>query len=456
LWLGQVTSSACVLAAALLVVTVLDPWAPLAPGFWLSFGAVALISHVSVGRLRPPGWALAWGRTQWAVTLGLVPLLVAMFQQVSLVSPVANAFAIPVISLLVVPAALAGSVPPLDFMLHLAHGAMAVTMACLQWLATAPAAVWQQHAPAPWSVALALAGIAWLLLPRGFPARWVGGLALLPLFLSLPPAPAPGAVRMAVLDVGQGLAVVIRTHERALVYDAGPAYAPQADGGSRIVVPYLRATGVRRLDGMIVSHEDSDHAGGAASVLAAMPVGWLASSLPPAHGLQALAPASMPCLAGQRWEWDGVRFEFLHPRAGHEALRLKANDRGCVLRVEAGGTRVLLAGDVEARSEREMLARNEPLRAEILIAPHHGSITSSTPAFAAAVRPAVTVFSAGYRNRFGHPRGEVVERYRALGSRILRSDRHGAVEVEFGPGAWKLTLERERRRRYWQDPPPAD
>ncbi len=453
LWLGQISSVASVLAAALLVVTLLDPWAVMAPGFWLSFGAVGLILYVVTGCLRPPHWAAAWARTQWAVTLGLVPLLLAMFQQVSMVSPLANAFAIPAISLVVVPAALLGAVLPFDFVLQFAHTAMALTMTGLEWLAAVPESLWQQHAPPPWTVAVALCGIAWMLLPRGFPARWMGAAGLLPLFLVFPTPPQPGTVRMTVLDVGQGLAIVIRTHRHALLYDAGPIYAPDADSGSRIIVPYLRAAGVRRLDGMIVSHEDSDHAGGAASVLAAVPVQWLASSLPGGHRLHAAPAESRSCLAGQDWEWDGVRFEILHPVAGHEALRLKANDRSCVLYITVGATRVLITGDIEARSEREMLHEGTPLRAEILIVPHHGSTTSSTREFVAAVRPEIAVFSVGYRNRFRHPRPEVVERYKQVGSRIVRSDRSGAIEFELADASLRITAERERRRRYWQDAP---
>jgi competence protein ComEC len=456
LWLGQVSSAASVLAAALLIVTLLDPWAVMAPGFWLSFGAVGVILYVSVGPLRPPHWALSWARTQWAVTLGLVPLLLALFQQVSLVSPLANAFAIPAISLAIVPAALVGTALPVDLVLHLAHAIMALVMLCLEGLAAVPDSVWQQHAPAPWAVALALCGIGWMLLPRGFPARWLGATGFLPLFLLVPPGPEPGSMRMAVLDVGQGLAVVVRTHSHALLYDAGPMYAPDMDSGTRIVVPYLRASGVRRLDGLVVSHEDNDHAGGAGSVLAAVPVGWLASSLPAYHTLHAFAARSMPCVAGMRWEWDGVRFELMHPDAGHEALRIKANDRSCVLRIEAGDMRVLIAGDVEARSERAMLRRGEALQAEILIAPHHGSTTSSTPEFVAAVAPEITVFSAGYRNRFGHPRTEIVERYTAAGSRILRSDRDGALSFDIDDAGVRVLSERQRRRRYWQDAPMRD
>ncbi|MCC6534150.1 MAG: DNA internalization-related competence protein ComEC/Rec2 [Burkholderiales bacterium] len=455
LWLGQVSSAASILAVALATVTVLDPWAALAPGFWLSFGAVAVILHAGGGRLRAPHWALTWLRTQWAVTVGLVPLLLAMFQQVSLVSPLANAIAIPVVSLAVVPLALLGMALPLDAVLQLAHALMAYTMLVLEWLAAVPGAVWQQHAPPPWTIAVALGGIVWLLLPRGFPARWIGALALVPLFAVVPPGPPPGAVRLTVLDVGQGLAVVVRTAQHALLYDAGPSYSAQADSGSRIVVPYLRATGVRRLDALVVTHADNDHAGGAASVLSAVPVERLLSSLPQDHALHAAAARSILCHAGQDWSWDGVRFEMLHPQAAsYAATRLKANDRSCVLRISGARTRVLLAGDAEARSERDMLARDPGrLRAEILVVPHHGSTTSSLPEFIAAVRPDTAVFTAGYRNRFGHPRPEVLERYSIYGSRILRTDRHGALELDVGHAAVELRAWRDMRRRYWQDPP---
>jgi competence protein ComEC len=453
LWLGRLSSPASVLALALLVVTVLDPWAVLAPGFWLSFGAVAAILYVFVGVVRTPHWALAWVRTQCAVTLGLIPLLLAMFQQISIVSPLANAIAIPVVSLAVVPLALSGAALPFDFLLHAAHGVMAALMALITWFASMPASMWQQHAPAPWAVAVALCGIAWMLLPRGFPARWVGVVGLLPLFLVVPLGPGPGNVWITVLDVGQGLAVVVRTHRHALLYDAGPRYSVDADSGSRIVLPYLRASGIRRLHGIVVTHADSDHAGGLASVLAGVPVDWMVSSLPDSSRLHAAVGSSSVCYAGQRWEWDGVRFEMLHPEfASYAVQRMKANDRSCVMRISARGRRVLLTGDAEARSERAMLARAaQALRAEILVAPHHGSTTSSTEAFIAAVRPELAIFTVGYRNRFRHPRAAVVRRYVDRGARILRSDSHGAVLLRVGSQGMQITWHRSRSRRYWHD-----
>jgi competence protein ComEC len=455
LWLKQLTAARTILTLALLVVTVLDPWAVMAPGFWLSFGAVAVILYVCVGPVRPPHWLIAWLRTQWAVTLGLVPLLLAMFQQVSLISPIANALAIPIVSLVVVPLALIGTVLPFDAVLALDHALVVWLMAALTELADLPASVWQQHAPPLWAVVGALCGAAYMLLPRGWPGRWIGIAGFLPLFLAIPEGPANGAVRLAILDVGQGLAVVVRTREHALIYDAGPRYSADVDSGNRIVVPYLRATGIRYLDGVIVTHADNDHSGGAASVLSAVPVDWLLSSLPATSELQSMAPQSMPCYGGQHWVWNAVLFEIVHPRLeSHSQDRLKSNDRSCVLRITAGVTRILLTGDIEAKSERELLVREgERLRADILVAPHHGSTTSSTSEFLAAVSPRTTIFTVGYRNRFGHPRPAVLQRYQDIGSRILRSDHHGAVLIDIDGRATTITLQRDARRRYWHNVP---
>ena len=464
LWTGRVSSVSRVLGAALLLVLLLDPWAVLAPGFWLSFGAVAVILYVVTGRLRQsqqavPGLRAAlgnsllqWGRVQWAITLALAPLLLVWFQQMSLVSPLANAMAIPLVSLVVTPLALAGSVLPFDFILKFAHAVMAVQMWLLEWCAALPAAVWQQHAPAAWTVALALAGTAWLLLPRGVPARWLGLPLLLPLFTVTPPAPPPGALWLTVLDVGQGLAVFAQTHGHALLYDAGPAYSPEADSGSRVILPFLRASGIARLDAMIVTHDDNDHAGGAATVLSGLPVAALYSSLPESHAAwRAASGYRLPCAAGQGWDWDGVRFELLHPTAESYAVdRLKSNDRSCVLRIASAQGAVLLTGDIEARSEQELTGRAPAqLRADLLVAPHHSSRTSSTPEFIAAVQPRWVVLPVGYRNRFGHPREEVLERYRASGAQLLRTDSGGAVLVKIGDEGITLQAYRQLRQRYW-------
>ncbi len=451
LWLGRLQSSSRVLAVALGVVLLADPWAVVAPGFWLSFGAVALMLYAGVASLRPEHWALRWGRVQWAITVGLAPLLLVLFQQVSAVSPIANSIAIPVVSFVVTPLALAAAVTPGPWLAELAHVVLVALMPVLGWLARLPGAVWQSHAPPAWAAALALAGIAWWLAPRGVPARYAAPLLCLPMFALRPPAPAAGAAWITFLDVGQGLAALVRTKDHAVLYDAGPAYGTDADAGSRVVVPFLRGEGLTRLDAVVVTHDDADHSGGAASVLRALPADLLWSSLAVAHPAHTLARASVPCRAGASWEWDGVRFALLHPAVdSFEDPRLKTNSRSCVLRIETRHGAVLLTGDIEERDERRLVAAGAALRAATLLAPHHGSGTSSSPAFLAAVQPEHAVFTVGYRNRFGHPKDAVLARYAAAGASVSRTDRDGAVTIRLEAGGTAVARYRAERPRYWR------
>jgi competence protein ComEC len=445
---GRELAASRVLLLALMLVLVLDPWAVLAAGFWLSFGAVALLFHIGSGRLEPAHWVVEWGRAQWAVTLGMLPALLALFQQFSLVSPLANAVAIPLVSLVITPLVLAGALPWLDPLLSLAHLITVWLMTSIDWLAGLPLAMWQQAAPPAWSVLLALAGGVWLLLPRGFPARWLGLLAFLPLLTVVPPRPLPGEAAITVLDVGQGLAVHVQTSTHDLLFDAGPAFSADADSGNRIIAPYLRAMGVRGLDALVISHADKDHEGGAASVLAALPVAILKVSLPFEHALSAQPVPQELCRDGDGWIWDSVRFDMLHP--GTEPLSRKTNDVSCVLRVTAGGRSMLLTSDIEAVSEKDILKRYPlNLDAEVMTAPHHGSRTSSIPEFIAAVAARDVIFPVGYRNQFGHPRGDVVERYVETGARLHRTDADGAVSVGLGSADITFRHERKERRRYW-------
>ncbi len=454
LWSGRAASASLVLIWALVVVVALDPWAVLSPGFWLSFGAVALIFYVSASRVGSCHWLRQWGRVQWAITLGMAPLLLALFQQVSLISPVANAFAIPVVSFLVTPLALAATILPWDFPLHAAHTVMAACMVPLEFLSRLPDAVWQQHAPPGWTVVVALLGTLWLLLPRGFPARWLGWSLMLPMFLVLPLKPQPGALWLSVLDVGQGQAVVVQTAQHALLYDTGPRFSGESDSGNRIIVPFLRSSGIAALDGMIVTHDDIDHYGGALAVLAALPVGWLASSLPVRHPVVLAAKRPFPCYDGQHWEWDGVSFEILHPTwASYSLAQVKDNDRGCVLKIRTASHSVLLTADIERVSEEALLARHgEQLSANLMLVPHHGSKTSSSEAFVQRVAPSVAIVTAGYLNRFGHPKAEVMERYLALGASLHRTDREGALLLRFAATP-EIALRpwRHAERRYWHE-----
>jgi competence protein ComEC len=461
LWTGRLSAVSHVLCTALLAVVLLDPWAVLWPGFWLSFGAVAMILFAGHGRLGQAHGgirdALAGaGRTQWAVTLGLVPLTMLLFGQVSLVAPLANAFAIPLVSFVVTPLALAGSLLPAPlcgWILAAAHACVALMAWLLEWLSAWPVAVWRAPAPSPWVFLLALGGTVWLLMPRGWPLRWTGAVAWIPLLAQLPDHPAPGTFRVTAFDVGQGMALLVETPGHRLLYDTGPAYAPGADGGNRVILPYLRMRGIPALDGMVVSHGDTDHTGGALSVLGEISTGWVASSLADGHAIVHAARRHVRCTAGQRWEWDGIRFEILHPApASYADSGLKANARSCVLRIANGRRAVLLAGDIEAAQEAQLVANNpERLRADVLLVPHHGSGTSSTPAFLQAVGPQAAVFQVGYRNRYRHPKAEVYTRYGALGIARFRTDVSGAIVLDIDDQI-KAQGYRQTHARYWAQP----
>lgn len=461
LWLGRPGTAGIVWLWALVGVLVWDPWAPLTPGFWLSYGAVALLLYASAGRLaREPaddwrGKAIAATRegahAQWIVTLGLTPLTLMLFGQTSLVAPLANAVAIPVVTLAVVPLALLSIAVPLAWLPLVAHAVLAPLMGYLEWLAQWPEATWQQHVPPTWCVAVAMAGVLWLLAPRGVPGRWLALAWLLPMAIVRPPPPEEGAFRLTVLDVGQGLAAVVQTHRRVLVYDTGPGFNDVADAGARIVAPFMRATGLPRADAIVVSHQDLDHSGGALSLMRAIPFGSLVSSLAADHPIALHAAAAhdtLPCIAGQEWTWDGVRFTMLHPTPDeYDDPKAKTNDRSCVLRVDARAGSALLVGDIEAISEARLL-RKVPgwLRADVLVVPHHGSRTSSTLPFVRAVRPAFAVIASGYRNRFGHPRADVVARYTGRGTRVARTDVMGAIVFDFDARA-PLAASSARRPR---------
>jgi competence protein ComEC len=393
-----------------------------------------------------------------------------MFGQASIISPIANAFAIPIISLVVVPLAILGSLLHLDFILHAAHFALEICMQGLSWLATFP--LWQQAAPPMWTLVVAIFGVLWMLLPRGFPQRWLGLVLTLPLFFVSSPKPAIGEMHVAVLDVGQGLAVTIQTANHTLLYDAGPRYSAQSDAGSKIVVPFLRGQGVKKLDGFIVSHNDNDHSGGAASVLAQVPVGWFASSFETAE--ISATQKRIKCFAGQHWQWDGVEFEVLYPSIeNYGNADMKDNNMSCVVKVTSQFGSILLTGDIEKEAEKALLEHalraniyaasgdailndhvlnNNVLKSDVLIAPHHGSKTSSTPEFIAAVAAKHIIFTVGYLNRFKHPKPMIVNRYTENGAVLYRSDYQGAVNVDFlSNHAIKIKAWRESEPRYWHE-----
>jgi competence protein ComEC len=453
LWSGRHVQIFRVLIYSLFLVVLWDPWAVHSPGFWLSFGAVAVITFCVAGRLVGLSWIKGALKTQWAVTIGLVPLLLMLFQQVSIISPIANAIAIPVISTVVVPLSLIGGLLPIDSALLLAHWVMANAMWFLQFLADLPLSTWQQHAPPTWTVLMALFGILWLLSPKGVPLRIFGWIFCLPVIFIVPEAPPVGAMTVTVLDVGQGLAVVIKTNRHQILYDAGPKYGQQSDSGGRIILPYLRGQGIKNLDLMMVSHNDNDHSGGMSSVLKQMPVNWLVSSFA-VDGPEIQSLKYDFCVAGQRWDWDGVAFEILSPTIeSYDDASMSDNNRSCVLKINSAYGSILLTGDIERQAEDFLVdAHLQELRSNVLVVPHHGSKTSSSPAFINAVQPRFAVFTAGYLNRFGHPKAEIQSRYMGRNIQTYRSDEDGAVIFAFTKSGIDLTRWREYAKRYWHNP----
>jgi competence protein ComEC len=438
------------LAVALFAVLAYDPLAVMAAGFWLSFAAVAVILFVAQGGSWRMEWWRKWGYLQLAIALGMLPLMVALFQQVSLVSPLANILAVPVFDLLLVPLTLAGvallGVWPAaaQVLFELAAWLLAQLWPVLEWLAALPWGQWTRPALPLWTILAAVIGAAWLLAPRGWPARWVGAAWLLPLALWRPPAPAPGEAWFTLLDVGQGLSAVVRTATHTLVFDTGPRFGT-FDTGRAVVAPFLRTQGVARVGTLIVSHGDNDHIGGTESLRQLLPVEKILSSVPER------VDGAGACEAGQKWEWDGVEFSILNPPLGESGKR---NDQSCVLHVRTAHGRVLLPADIEAKAEQRLVAeQGDALRAEVLVAPHHGSKTSSTDAFIAAVKPDVVLLPVGYRNRFRHPHPDVVARYDTAHVRRLDSASSGAIELRLTAAGRAVSIWRERHRRYWHYAP---
>jgi competence protein ComEC len=391
---------------------------------------------------------------QAVAMLGLLPLTVWFFSQASLPGPLVNLVGIPWISLVVVPLALLGLA--LDPFLPAAAGlAWQLSATLMQWLWQGlewvarwpPALAWLPE-PGLAATALALLGAFWLLLPRAVPGKPLAALLLLPLLWPAPDRPRTGEVDLHLLDVGQGLALLVRTRDHALLYDAGPAPPRGMDLGEAVVVPALRALGVARLDRLVLSHGDNDHAGGAEAVVRAYapaivmaPEGW--------------ADARMrPCVAGQRWHWDGVDFEVLHPTPHFPYLR---NDSSCVLRLRAGGRHALLAGDIGRHVEARLAKLpHGQISADLLVVPHHGSDTSSSLDFLAAVRPALGLIAVGEGNRFGLPKPVVLDRYDRYSVALHDSAGSGAIHVRLGADGPRLRERlRQDRPRYWRHAAPG-
>jgi len=368
----------------------------------------------------------------------------------SWVAPLANLVAVPLVTFVLLPLAFLFVLFDWAPLLQLSAWLFGWLAHALAWISAPQWAVWQQAAP-PLALILAAAVAAlWVLAPRGAPGRGAAAAVLLALLCWHAPRPPLGSFDLTLLDVGQGLAVHVRTERHDLVFDTGPRFGTSSDAGQRIVLPYLRGEGVNHLAGMVVSHDDNDHAGGAAAVLAATPADWLMGSLPVGHALR--SSAFRPCIRGEQWAWDGVAFEVLHPADGQA---LGGNRNSCVLRVRSGSHSALLAADIELASERELIEAGALGPADAVIAPHHGSRSSSGEDFIRAVAPHWVLYAVGYRSRFGHPHPEVAARYRDAGALDLRSDRDGAVQMRFSPEGVTVTRWRDVARRYWHAEPQA-
>ena len=441
------------LALGAIAVLALEPLAPLAVGFWLSFGAVAAILLVTDGQLVQTGVLRGYAQAQWAVTAGLVPVLAASFGAVSIVSVVVNLLAIPLYTLIVVPLVLIGTA-----LLMAWPAAGASVLAGTAWLIEVtwpliaiPAqwswATWGIAGLEPWAWIALCAGAAAALAPLPASGRAAGLVLVIAACAWRPMPPDAGGVRLTMLDVGQGLAAVVETRHHVLVYDTGSAFRSGSDAGAIAVEPFLRHRGLRHVDLLVASHDDLDHAGGAASVAGLVPVRRLVAS---GRALDAVG-AVEPCRRGESWEWDGVTFEWLHP--GSKRFE-KDNDNSCVLRVQSGHHAVLLTGDIERRAEAELVEYGRLARADIVLVPHHGSRTSSTPDFVRATRPRWALVPSGHRNRWGFPKPDVVERWQSAGAEVLVGSATGAIEFELHPQRpiAPPSLWRPSQRRVWRDP----
>lgn len=438
------------LLLALALVLALDPLAAGGAGLWLSFAAVGWILYVLRGRARAPSRWASLVRIQVAVSVGLMPLTAVLFERVAWVSIPVNLLAVPVFSLAVVPAVLTGLVltalagAPGAALLSASARALDAVWPALTALASVPGNPLYWPAPPLWAVVVAMIGVALALAPRGVPTRGAG-VALMGAFLvARSSSPEPGGMRLTLLDVGQGLAAVVRTREHLLIFDTGPDFASGTDTGRLVVLPYLRRLGLAEADAVVLSHGDSDHSGGYRSLAREIEVGrlWMGG------GYDARLPGARPCRGGVSWSWDGVRFEFLHPADGTD---LAGNDASCVLRASGPGGSVVLTGDLERAGERRLLADGAELDADVLVVPHHGSASSSTPAFVDAVEPRYALVPVASDDRYGLPDDAVLRRYRRAGARLLSTARDGAIRVGLepdrtSPEIWTWT---RARQRWW-------
>lgn len=437
---------------ALLSVLVLDPLAVLSDSFWLSFGTIALVIYGMRGRLQPQGIWWKWCRIQWVIGIGLIPFTLYFFQECSLISLAANSVAIPWLAFFILPVVMAGVVclficPPLgQLLMTLSTVTLQLLWGGLNWFAATPFSSVSIIIPDSSYLLLSVIAVFLLLLPAGQCGRWLGLVWCLPVLLYMPPRPAAGDAWLTVLDVGQGLAAVVKTKSHTLIYDAGPKLSEKMDSGENVVVPYLQLDR-RPLDALVISHGDNDHIGGAPAIIKAFKIQHIYTSVPDK------LPTSVTeyCLVGKSWSWDGVEFAFLYPT---QEMLDKVNDSSCVLQVKIGKQTILLPGDIEKAAELALLARvPEQLQASVMLAPHHGSKTSGLQGFIAAVDPQYIIYATGYRNKYKFPHPDVVDSYAAINANQLNTTESGAMTFKLEAVRPLMPPERFRvsHPHYWED-----
>ena len=437
----------------LAVVVAWDPWALLQAGFWLSFVAVGVLFMTDPGHPSGPRrwWHPLWRlvREQTLIGLALAPLTLLLFGQVSIVGFFANLWAIPWVTLLLTPLAMAGVLlPPLW---TAAVWCAELLLTVLAWMAQWPLAV-AYFAQPPLALGMVgMIGCLWLLLRWPWPLRLLGLPLVLPMLLWQPRPPPQGEFSLLALDVGQGSSILVQTAGHTLLVDAGPRWN-DGDAGSQIIVPLLHALGLR-LDAVLLTHPDSDHTGGALSILAAQPLAALHGSGIADIAAQAQRPWQT-CTQGQQWTWEQVTFTVLWPPPtanGTQPPRKPSttNASSCVIRVRSvSGAVALLTGDMERAQEQALLRANADVRADALLVAHHGSRTSTSAAWVAAVQPQVALVQSGWRNRFGHPAAPVVQRLQTAQARLFNTATCGAIHWH-SMQPHTARCERERQPHYW-------
>lgn len=438
------------LALALLLVLLFDPLSVLAPGFWLSFIAVLLILYCNANRLGKPSWLFPLLNIHIVLTLGLAPLLLLFFQQMSLISPLANFIAVPTIELVIVPVILI-TMPLIFWQPFLATKLLLLISQLLEWLyallnelAKFPYATLNHPQPGGWTIFLALSGVMLLFSPRGIPLRRLSLIFWLPLLFAETEKLKPAEFSLTLLDVGQGSSAVVQTANHVLVFDTGAKTSEDFDMGKAVLLPFLQHLDIQKIDRLIISHGDNDHSGGAQSLISGIDTDVIYSSVP-----QLLSNHKpLPCHAGQQWQWDQVSFRMLSPPIAKFGNH---NNDSCVLKVESAAGSVLFTGDIEARAEQELISSATRLKSHILIAPHHGSKTSSTTDFLATVQPELILIPAGYKNRYHFPHPSVIEKYQNRKIKWLMTGTAGAINVKMSLTGWKSFSYRTEQAKYWHD-----